>query len=72
MVEVRGWGSYGASLVSALAAGAGAMAAADIPLVRLGLSDPRRWGTAGWLSDLIPHFAYGVLTACVLRALDRR
>jgi hypothetical protein len=30
---------------------------------------PRTWGLIGRISDLIPHFGYGVLTALVLRYL---
>jgi len=32
----------------------------------LGVTDPRTWGLVGWISDLIPHFGYGVVTALVL------
>lgn len=35
---------------------------ANAPMTALGLTDPRTWGTAGWLSDLIPHLIYGLVT----------
>ena len=35
----------------------------------LGVTDPRTWGIVGWISDLIPHFGYGVVTALVLHYL---
>jgi hypothetical protein len=40
--------------------------AADGPLVKLGLTDPRTWSPADWLSDVIPHLAYGAITYAVL------
>jgi hypothetical protein len=40
-----------------------AMAAGDLPPILSGTSDPRRWGARGWLSDLVPHLAYGLVTA---------
>lgn len=43
--------------------GAFAMAAADVPTVRLGLTDPKTWGVEGWLGDIVPHAAYGIVTA---------
>jgi hypothetical protein len=54
-----------------LAAGLAAMAAANLPMVRLGVTDPRRWSARDWLSDLVPHLAYGAVTYPTLVALDR-
>lgn len=51
--------------IRAIAVGAAAMAASDMPMVRLHLTDPTKWGTADWLSDIIPHLAYGIVTAVV-------
>ncbi|MEO6509564.1 MAG: hypothetical protein ABIO16_01145 [Nocardioides sp.] len=45
------------------------MAATDAPMAALGVSDPRTWATADWLSDAIPHLAYGVVTTAVAAAL---
>ncbi|HSK58919.1 MAG TPA: hypothetical protein VK935_07695, partial [Actinomycetospora sp.] len=47
-----------------------AMAATDLPLARLGVSDPRRWGAADWAADALPHLVYGVTTHAVLAAGD--
>lgn len=55
--------------LSSLLIGAGAMAATDTSLVRLGLTDPSAWSTTDWLSDALPHLAYGIVTALSLRAL---
>jgi hypothetical protein len=58
----------------AAAAGLGlaAMAASDLPATALGVTDPRTWGAAGWVSDLLPHLAYGLATATVYEALADR
>ncbi|MBQ0985770.1 hypothetical protein KBZ10_14830 [Streptomyces sp. F63] len=48
-----------------------AMAATDLPMARLGVtSDPRSWPAPDWVSDLIPHLAYGYVTTAALEALD--
>jgi hypothetical protein len=52
--------------------GALAMAGADVPLVRLGVTDPRKWSAADWASDVVPHLAYGLVTSwTVARAVAR-
>jgi hypothetical protein len=51
--------------------GLGAMAGANSPMTVLGISDPRTWGVAGWLSDVVPHAAYGLVTAYVADTLTR-
>jgi uncharacterized membrane protein len=48
--------------------GAAAMAASDVPLAVLGVSDPRAWSAADWVSDAVPHLVYGVTTHATLRA----
>jgi hypothetical protein len=45
------------------------MIGANAPLVRMGLTDPRKWGVSGWLSDLVPHAAYGLVTAATVHRL---
>jgi hypothetical protein len=50
------------------ALGSIAMAAADYPATRLGLTEPRDWSTADWISDVMPHMAYGVVTALAFEA----
>jgi hypothetical protein len=51
--------------------GAAAMVATDAGMVRLGISDPREWDVASWLSDAIPHLAFGVVTYATLAVVDR-
>ena len=40
-----------------------AMTASDYPATRLGLTDPTEWSGADWAADVVPHMAYGVVTA---------
>lgn len=41
------------------------MAGSTAPSVALGVTDPREWGVQGWLMDIVPHLAYGFVTAAV-------
>lgn len=54
-----------------LGLGAAAMAGSDVPLVTLGLTDPRKWSGADWASDIVPHLAYGAATAAAYRLASR-
>jgi hypothetical protein len=47
-------------------AGAMAMAATDVSMARLGVSDPRTWSASYWLSDVVPHLVYGIATVWTL------
>jgi hypothetical protein len=49
--------------------GLAAMAASDIPLVTLKVSDPKTWGFSGWAADLIPHLIYGLVTVTAYEAM---
>ena len=60
-----------------LAAGAIALTAAaslagDGPPAALGLTDPRTWTAADWLSDIVPHLVYGAVTAVAYDELTRK
>jgi hypothetical protein len=57
---------------TAVGLGLAAMAASDLPIIALGVSDPRTWGAAGWVSDLLPHLAYGLAAATAYEALADR
>jgi hypothetical protein len=58
-------------LVATLVATAVALIGTNGPMTLLGVTDPRTWGVVGWISDLIPHLGYGVVTALVLHYLCR-
>ncbi|REE98898.1 hypothetical protein [Thermomonospora umbrina] len=47
--------------VGVLALSAFAMAGSNAPLAALGLTDPRRWSASAWISDIVPHLAYGAV-----------
>ncbi len=51
------------------ALGAAAMVPTNLPMVAMGLTDPRTWGLVGWVSDIVPHLAYGLATAGTYRAI---
>lgn len=55
--------------LAAVLVGATAMVASDVPLVSLGLTNPKKWGVSGWASDAIPHLIYGLVTAFAYEAL---
>jgi hypothetical protein len=48
------------------------MAASDVPVARLGISDPRTWSAADWLSDVLPHLAYGLVTYGAVTGAEAR
>jgi hypothetical protein len=54
-----------------VAAGVGANVASTAPMAALGISDPRSWSASSWVSDLVPHLAYGVVTALALEQMRR-
>lgn len=39
-----------------------AMLAGNVPSIVSGITDPRKWGAEGWIADIVPHIAYGVVT----------
>lgn len=49
--------------VLALGAGAAANLGSVAPMTLLGVSDPRSWSATSWVSDVVPHLAYGFTTA---------
>ena len=55
--------------VGAVVKGAAAMAAADVPVAALGVSDPRGWSREDWIADAVPHLAYGAAVQAVVQGL---
>ena len=41
------------------------------PMTALGITDPRTWSTTDWVSDVVPHLAYGLVTHATMSAFDR-
>jgi hypothetical protein len=58
--------------VAGVAVGLAAMVASDVPAVSTGVTNPRTWGTSGWLADLIPHLIYGLVTVATFEAYSQR
>lgn len=56
--------------VGGTVAAALAMAAANLPMSALGVTDLRTWSLTDWVSDVVPHLAYGGVTVATLRALS--
>lgn len=52
--------------------GALVMAAADVPIARLGISDPRTWSAGDWASDVVPHLVFGLVTYALVTAWDQQ
>ena len=55
--------------VGAVVKGAASMAATDVPLAALSVSDPRTWSREDWLTDAVPHLAYGAAVQAVVAGL---
>lgn len=55
--------------LAGIGVGLAAMAASDLPLIALRVSNPKTWGFSGWAADAIPHLVYGLVTASVYEAL---
>lgn len=68
LARAAGWrpgfaGTFVATSTVVLVAGNG-------PMTVLGITDPRTWDANSWVTDLVPHLAYGVVAAYVLDELD--
>jgi len=49
----------------------GAMVVGSGPMTFLGVTDPRQWSATDWLSDVVPHLAYGLVVKTTMDAFDR-
>src|SRR3712207_1657050 len=49
----------------------GVLVAANGPMTVLGVTDPRTWSATDWISDLVPHLAYGVVVKTTMDPFDR-
>jgi hypothetical protein len=59
-------------LVTAVTTAAIAMVGSNGPMAALGVSDPRTWSAGDWISDALPHLAYGLVTSSVFRAMRKQ
>jgi hypothetical protein len=67
---VRGAGLRPRPLLGIAATTVAAMVPGNGPMMVLGITDPRTWSATDWLSDLIPHLAYGAVVNTTLHAFD--
>ena len=68
---VRASGYRSQPVVGTLLTTLGVLVAANGPMTVLGITDPRTWSATDWISDLVPHLAYGVVAATTMDAFDR-
>lgn len=47
------------------------LVASNAPMTLLKVTDPRTWSLTDWVSDVLPHLAYGVVTHAAAVAADR-
>ena len=47
------------------------MTAADASYALSGASNPAAWSAADWLSDLVPHLIYGLVTVAAYERMTR-
>jgi hypothetical protein len=58
-------------LVGTAVTTAGVLIAANGPMTVLGITDPRTWSRTDWVSDVVPHLAYGAVVKTTLDAFYR-
>jgi hypothetical protein len=49
----------------------GVLVVANGPMTALRVTDPRTWSATDWISDLVPHLAYGAVVRTTMDAFDR-
>jgi hypothetical protein len=47
------------------------LVASNTPMTVLKVTDPRKWSLSDWVSDVLPHLAYGVVAHSTIAATDR-
>jgi drug/metabolite transporter (DMT)-like permease len=67
----RARGHLSAKPVGIVLTTVGVMVAANGPMTALGVTDPRTWSVEDWISDIVPHLAYGVVATFTIDAFDR-
>jgi hypothetical protein len=48
----------------------GVLGVANGPMTVLGVTDPRTWSATDWISDVVPHLAYGVVVRTTMDAFE--
>lgn len=68
LAQAAGW--HPASAPKYTVAAIGALIGTNGPMTALGVTDPRTWSVSDWISDIVPHVAYAVVTVGVLDRMD--
>jgi hypothetical protein len=58
-------------LVGAALTTVGVLIGTNGPMTVLGITDPRTWSATDWISDVVPHLAYGAVVKTTMDAFDR-
>jgi hypothetical protein len=48
----------------------GVLVVANGPMTVLSITDPRTWSATDWISDVVPHLAYGAVVKATMDAFD--
>lgn len=67
---VRAAGRRPNTAVAGTIAAVGAIAVSAAPMATVGVSNPRDWSLSDWVSDVVPHLAYGWVTAATYAAMQ--
>ncbi|MGY1749312.1 hypothetical protein [Modestobacter sp. SYSU DS0511] len=49
----------------------GVLIGSNGPMTVLGVTDPRTWPLSSWITDVVPHLAYGAVVKTTMDAFDR-
>lgn len=69
LVRASGWRAQ--PLVGTVLTTLGVLIASNGPMTVLGVTDPRTWSASAWISDLVPHLAYGAVVKTTMDAFGR-
>jgi hypothetical protein len=67
---VRATGFRTQPLVGTALTTVGVLIASNGPMTVLGITDPRTWSRTDWVSDVVPHLAYGVVVKTTMDAFQ--
>ena len=64
----RAAGLRSSPLVGTALTTVGVLIGSNGPMTALGITDPRTWSATDWVSDVVPHLAYGVVVTTTMDA----
>jgi hypothetical protein len=67
----RSAGARPGPIVGSLLTAGLALVGSNAPMTVLKVTDPRTWSVSDWISDALPHLAYGLVTHATLTATER-